>query len=208
MIRLFDLKGKKVVKDLRVLLKDMEKFVRDPRWLWNGRDFKNFNLRAREIWALWLLCVVVNQVDDVDCTFGETTEGDGVIIDKRSGKVTIIENVAAMDFPNTSLPRGEERIIQAIMHKASYGEKYATGKVLVVFYDGAHRAEPNKVAKSVAGRHHFDQIYLVGLINDKGGTEYKYSVMRLNEKDAQISVVKISSDFSDWQLLDPRNFLS
>lgn len=176
--------------------------------LWQNDKLENFSLSFREIWSLLLLCIVINEVDGADFTFCDGEDGDGVIVDNRSGEVTPVENVSALDFPNTSLLRGEERIIQRIMEKASKGKEYASGKILIVFYDGAHRAEPNKVAKSVAGKHHFDQIYLVGLIDDKGGTEYTYSVYRLNEKDAQISVIRINPDFSGWQLLDPRAFLS
>ena len=207
MHKLSDLKGKKFISNFHVALKDMEKYVKDPRWLWYGRDFSNFSLRPREVWPLWLLCVVVNQVDNADFTFGETDDCDGVILDKRTGELTMVESVAAMDFPNTKLSKGEDRVIEAIMHKASKGKAYATGKALIVFMDGADRYEPNKIAKAVVNKHHFDAIYVVSLINDKGGTEYSYSVMALNDSDALISIVRIESDFSNWQLMDPSKYL-
>ncbi|MDD5742615.1 MAG: hypothetical protein PHX87_04270 [Candidatus Peribacteraceae bacterium] len=179
--------------------------MKDPRWLWNGRDFENFKLRAREIWSLWLLCVVYNWFGSTDLTFGEADDCDGVIVDKKTGDCVLVENVAAMDFPGNSLPRGEERIIQAVMHKALLGEKYASGKILIVFTDGAGKYEPNKIAKAVDGKHHFERIYLIGLITDKDGTEYSYSVLMLNNTNAELAVVRINQDFTDWKLIDVSN---
>ncbi|MFH0776059.1 MAG: hypothetical protein V1936_00400 [Patescibacteria group bacterium] len=42
------LQEKKLVKDLGIVLKDLEPMVKNPKYLWNGRDIKNFSLRPRE----------------------------------------------------------------------------------------------------------------------------------------------------------------
>jgi len=200
MIKLSELKGQKFVRDFRIVLKDIEPYVRAGKPLWHGRDFTNFSLRPREIWALWLLCVVFNWIGKTDLTFGEDDESDGVLVDKRSGDMIKVENVAAMDFPKSKLPKGEDRIIQAIQHKAKKGAKYATGKILVVFFDGAGIFYPNKIAKAVNGKHDFERVYLVGLLNDKGGTEYSYSVLELNEQNTSAAIVKIDPSFSSWSV--------
>ncbi len=204
MIKFSDVNGKKFVKDFHKVLKDMEKYVKDARWLWHSREFTNFNLRAREIWSLWLLCVVFNRIGHTDLTFGETDESsDGVLVDKKTGQTVLVENVAAMNFPGTSLPTGEERIIQAIMDKASKGKHYAEGKVLVVFSDGAVKFEPNKIAKAVHGKHFFERIYVISLHTNDGGTNYSYIVLELNPTNTQIAIVRIKDDFTDWDLIDP-----
>ncbi len=173
-MKISDLKGRMFVKDMKIVLKDMEPYVRSVKPLWNGRDFKNFSLRAREIWSLWLLCSIFNQMGKTDLIFGEDDESDGILVDKLTRDVIRVENVAAMDFPNTSLAEGEDRIINAILDKASNGEEYAKDKLLVVFFDGAGQYFPNEVAKAIHGKHHFERIYLIGLLDDKCGAEYSY----------------------------------
>ncbi len=202
-----DLTGKKAVKDLKIVLKDIEPYVRAVRPLWNGRDFTNFSLRAREIWSLWLVCATYQRMG-TDVTFAEDFKTDGILIDRKTGDRVYVENVAAMSFPNTSLAKNEDRVLNAIEDKIARGPEYAAGKVLVVFYDGAGRVKFNKVAKAVQGRHNFERIYLVGLVGDKKGTEYTYSVSVLNEKNTNTAVITIDPTFSSWVIVGINDYLA
>lgn len=199
--RFLELKGRKFVKDLRVVLKDIEPYVRAVRPLWNGRPFTNFSLRAREIWSLWLLCVVLHEMYHKNITFGEDDESDGIIADMQAEDWIRVENVSALDNPKRKpMPKGEQRIIEAIESKIKKGAAYAKGKMLTVFFDGAGSWHRNKVREAINGKHSFEAIYLIGLLNDKGGTEYSYTVTELHENDSVTFEVKIARDFSDWTI--------
>src|SRR3990167_9836397 len=72
----------KLVKDLRIALKDFEPMVKNPQFLWNGREIKNFSLRPREAWSNWLICAVLRKMHGREITFMEDDAGDGFIVDK------------------------------------------------------------------------------------------------------------------------------
>lgn len=193
----------RVVKDFKQVLKDFEPMVKDPRHLWNGRDISNFAVRPREAWANWLICAVMRHLKGDDITFAEDDKGDGLIVDKKSGGVIVTEHVSALDIPKgKKLPPGEQRIIDAIRKKVARGPKYAEGKRLVVFFDGAGLFVRQKIRESIYGTHNFVSIFCVGLL-DSGPTGYSYIATEFRDSYGDKSVsfkIEINSDFTDWKV--------
>lgn len=191
----------KMIKDLRIALKDFESMVKDPRYLWNGRDIKDFSLRPREAWANWLICAVLQKVHGVDVTFMEDEDGDGILFDTRSGNILPTEHVSALNIPKGErLPEGEQRIIDAINLKIARGPEYAKGKTLVVFFDGAGIFYRSKIRENIFKKHAFESVFCVGLAtSDVYG--YIYTVTEFRDSYGDNSVthkVHINEDFSDW----------
>ena len=194
-------KQRKYIKDLRALLKDIEPAVKSFKPMQTGRELKNFSLRPREVWANWLLCAVLHKVYSPMVTFTDDDDGDGIIVDGLAGDYIEVEHVCALDTPEGQKPSsGTVRIIEAIELKTAKGEGYSRGKLLVVFFDGAGNWYRDKVREAINGRHHFERIYLIGLLTDKGGTKYSYSVTELYEDDSTTYAVKITPDFTDWSV--------
>ncbi len=191
------MKDRKQIKDFKLVLKDFEGMVKDPNFLWHGRKIENFSLLPREAWANWLFCAVLRKLHGNEITFAEDDEGDGVIIDQKTGQYIRTEHVAAMDFPSTKLSGGEARIIAAINHKIDKGSKYAKDKILIIFFDGAGAWHRNKVREAINGRHNFFKIYLIGLLSS-GKEGYEYSVTELHEKYSITFKVEINNDFNNW----------
>lgn len=190
------------IKDLRIVLKDFEGMVKQPKFLRTGRRIKNFNLLPREAWGNWLLCAVLCEFFGRDITFAEDEEVDGVIYDRDTDQWFYTEHVCALQTPGPHAELlGEERILHAIQHKINRGEEYARGKRLVAFIEDAGKWFPNRVGKSVHGRHHFDAIYVIGLTthSDDG---YSYSVSQLDgvTGDSPTWQVDINGDFTDWSV--------
>jgi hypothetical protein len=71
---------------------------------------------------------------------------------------------------------------------------------LIVFPEGnGGEWKPNRVARSIEGKHQFDGVWVVQLNGVKDG-KYEYGVARLTMEtgDAPTWVIKISSAFDDW----------
>ena len=194
---------RKLVKDLRIALKDLERLVTNPQFLWNGREFTNFSLRPREAWANWLVCVVLRKMHGRDITFMEDDAGDGFIVDKELGLAFQTEHVSALNIPKgKKLPTGEQRVIDAINLKITRGHDYAREKILVVFFDGAGQFLRSKIRESIFGRHNFEAIFCVGLL-DSGLNGYSYSVTEFRDSFGDQSIthkVEINAGFSDWTI--------
>ncbi len=191
-----------LIKDFKIALKDLEPYVRNPKFLINGREFTNFSLRPRKAWTNWLLCVVLRKLYGECITFAEDPNGDGFIVNKDTGELIPTEHVSALENPFNKLSKGEDRIINAINLKIKKGNKYAEGKWLVVFFDGAGEVFRNKIRENIKGRHNFGAIYCIGLLtsNENG---YTYSVTEFKDsyKDKSITFkVEINSDFTDWKI--------
>lgn len=198
---LTELKGKKYVQDYKAALKLIEPHIRAVKPLWNGRPFKDFSLRAREFWSLWLLCSVMSSVHQKRVTFFEDDERDGILVDVDAEDWIKVENKAVMTFNNIKPPQGEKGIIDEIQKAIDKaGEQYQKGVILTVFYDGVGKMYANRVARHFFGKHSFERIYLVGLIDDNGGTQYSYSVSELYDQDASIYRIDITPDFSSWEV--------
>lgn len=196
------MKDIKQIKDFKIALKDMEPYVKNPSFLIKGREFTNFSLRPREAWANWLLCVVLRKLHGENLTFAEDIEGDGFIVDKNTGEFIPTEHVSALENPFNKLPKGEDRVINAINHKIEKGSDYAKGKWLVVFFDGAGEFLRNKIRENIKGRHNFGAVYCIGLLtsDDRG---YSYSVTEFIESHNDKSItfkVEIIDDFTNWEV--------
>lgn len=183
---------RKQIKDFKVALKDLEPVVKNPQYLWNGRDISNFSLRPREAWANWLLCVVFKKIHGDRITFAEDSEGDGIIVDKLSGLGIPTEHVSALEVPKRKkpLPQGEDRVIQAIKQKIGRGPEYAKGKYLVVFFDGAGLFYRNKIREAIFRRHNFVAVYCIGLLRTEGNC-YIYSVTEFMDSHGDKSITFI-----------------
>jgi len=194
----------RMVKDLRMVLKDFESIVRDPKWLWSGRRIQNFNLLPREAWGNWLVSVVLHKTSGRDVTFADSGKGDGFIVDKDIKKTFPTEHVSALDIPKgKKLPEGEQRVINAINQKIRKGPNYARGKILVVFFDGAGKFFRNKIREAIFGKHNFEAVFCVGLLtSDNAG--YSYSVTEFRNAFGNQSIthkVEINNSFTDWRVL-------
>ncbi len=194
---------RKLIKDLKIALKDFESMVKNPQFLWNGRDISNFSLRPREAWANWLICAVLRKMHGRDITFMEDDSGDGFVIDKDLRLAFQTEHVSALDVPRgRKLPSGEQRVIDAINLKITRGDDYAREKLLVVFFDGAGQFFRNKIRGSIFGRHNFEAVFCVGLLNSGPGG-YSYSVTEFRDSFGDQSVthtVEINRNFTDWKI--------
>ena len=197
------IKDKKVIKDLKIALKDFEPMVKDPRHLWNGRAIQNFSLRPREAWANWLICSVLQKIKDPKITFGEDDKGDGFFIDRKSGTFIFTEHVSALDTPEgKKLPKGEQRIIDAIDLKIARGPEYAKGKWLVVFFDGAGKFYRSKIRENITSRHNFSSVFCVGLLDSRPKL-YSYIATEFRDSYGVQSVtfrIDINGDFTDWKI--------
>jgi hypothetical protein len=192
-----------LIKDLKIALKDFEPMVKDPKHFWNGRDIKNFSLRPREAWSNWLVCAVLRKIQSKDITFMEDDHGDGFIVYKEESLLFPTEHVSALNIPaGKYLPKGEQRIIDAINLKIDKGDDYAKDKILVVFFDGAEKFYRNKIRENIFGRHKFEAIFCVGLL-DSGEDGYSYSVTEFRDSFSDKSIshkVEINADFTDWDV--------
>lgn len=195
----------KLIKDFNITLKDLEPMVKNPAYLWNGRDLKNFSLRPREAWGNWLVTVVLRYMYKRDITFMEDDIGDGFIVDMERNIIVPTEHVSALDIPKgKKLPTGEQRIINAINLKIEKGENYAKNKLLIVFFDGAGKFYRSKIRESVFKKHNFEAVFCVGLL-DSGKNGYSYSVTEFRNSFGNKSVshkVLINPDFSSWSVVE------
>jgi len=192
----------KLIKDLKIALKDFEPMVKNPKHLWNGRNIQNFSLRPREAWANWLVCAVLRYMHKRDITFMEDDKGDGFIVDKDRKIIVPTEHVSALNIPmGKKLPGGEQRVIDAINLKIARGHEYARNKLLVAFFDGAGEFFRNRIRENIFGRHGFEAVFCVGLLNS-GEDGYSYSVSEFRDSFSNQSVthkVEINGDFTDWE---------
>lgn len=193
-------KQRKIIKDFKIALKDLELAVKQLKPLHNGRDMENFSLRPREAWANWLLCVTLREIHGADITFGEDQDTDGILLDKETGQWVLTEHVSALDVPsNKPIPKGEERIIQAINKKIEEGPEYMKNKILVVFFDGTGEWYRNKVRESIKGRHNFIGVFGIGLVKS-GKDGYTYTITEFHENFSISYKVEINGDFTDWKV--------
>jgi hypothetical protein len=192
----------KQIKDFKIALKDMEPYVKDGNYLLKGREFANFSLRPREAWANWLICAVLRKLQGDDITFAEDTAGDGFLVDGKKGMAIPTEHVSALENSKNKQPKGEDRIIEAIYKKIKRGPKYAEGKILVVFFDGAGEFFRNKIRESIKGKHNFVSIFCVGLLTiDTNGYSYIITEFKEEYGDKSISFkVQLNPDFTDWEI--------
>lgn len=180
--------------------------VKDPKWLWSGRKLQNFNLLPREAWGNWLVVAVLRKLSGRDVTFADadTDQVDGYIVDRAQKVIFPTEHVSALDIPRgKKLLKGEQRIIDAINLKIARGKDYARKKILIVFFDGAGEFFRNKIRETIFGKHGFEAVFCVGLLNSgKDGYSYIVTEFRDSFNDQSIThKVGINGDFTDWSVV-------
>ena len=207
-MNIINLENKKLVKDLKIVLKDLKPMIENPMFLWNARELQNFSLRPREIWGNWLVCVVLRKMHGRDITFMDDDKGDGFIVDKEKRVIVPTEHVCALNIPKgKKLPKGERRVIDAINLKISKGSEYAQNKLLIVFFDGAGEFFRNKIRKAIYGKHNFEAVFCVGLL-ESGNNGYIYAVTEFRDSFGDQSIthkVIINKNFDAWKIDQIKN---
>ena len=194
----------KRISDLKIVLKDMEPYIKDPRVLRVGRPIPNFSLRPREAFANWLLCVVGNYYYGNDqLTFAEDpTGGDGIILNKISNELILTEHVYIPEQKPENVDGGEDLMMSAVQHKVSgKNTAYAKGKHLIIFSEANVIWTPNRVARRIHGTHDFESVWAMGLMWGNE-IEYKYSITRLTKPnpDSMVWTVSIDFNFTSWSV--------
>ena len=96
----------------------------------------------------------------------------------------------------------DKEILHGVNLKIDKGADYAKNKLLVVFFDGAGEFYRNKIREAIFGRHGFEAVFCVGLL-DSNENGYSYSVSEFRESFGDQSVthkVEIHGDFSGWDI--------
>jgi hypothetical protein len=198
----------KQFRDLKVALKEFERFIRDPNYLWTGRPMKRFGgMRPRELVANWLICAAFNsRYEDKDrLTFtSDPVDGDGIFYDKITEETWPSEHVFIPPARKPEFVDLEALILKAIERKQrNGGAAYASGKTLVVFADAGGGAawSPNKIARRLRGTLDFAVVWAVALCRAEAG-EYTYAVTQLDldEGNAPTMLVRIGADFDTWEV--------
>ncbi len=194
---------RKQIANLNIAMKDLEPYVKNPKFLTQGVRLTNFNMLVREAWANILLCIVLRKITGHEYTFQEEESGDGVIFNKTDATSFGVEHVCAMDYPaGKQLPKGDARIIWAIDHKIARGADYAKDKALVVFFDGAEMFTRQKIRENIYRRHGFKAVFIIGLL-EVVDSKYSYLVTEFRDSFGDKSHsyrVDINKDFNDWKI--------
>ena len=187
-------------KTMQAALREIEPIARDPKRLASGRPWRKLDQRPREALGNWLLCAVLNfERGREDVIFGDQDDCDGLVFDGK-GWGLFAEHVFVprrMDGDEASL---ESLILKAVEHKAANGAPYAKGKVLIVLSDATGRWFPNPATRRIAGKHHFDMVWVMHLERRTGAGRYRYAVTKLDltKGDAPVWIVDIAADFKSW----------
>lgn len=194
---------RKQIKNLNIAMKDLEPYVKNPKFLTQGVRLQNFNMLVREAWANILLCTVLRKITGHDYTFQEEMNGDGIIFNNTDSTSFGVEHVCAMDYPaGRKLPQGDARIIWAIDHKIARGADYAKDKALVVFFDGAGMFTRQNIRENICGRHGFKAVFIIGLL-EVVDSKYSYLVTEFRDSFGDKSLshrVEIDKDFKGWAI--------
>jgi hypothetical protein len=195
-------------KNLKVALKELEQFIRNPEHLQTGKPLRQFgDLLPREFLANWLLCVTFN----FDCgsperlTFtSDPLGGDGILYDTGSDATFPTEHVLVPEIQSGEAVDLEALILKAVNDKRKKGgAAYASGKTLVVFLSAGSGIPwlPTRVARQLPDALHFAVVWVVGLHHVEAG-DYIYSVAQLDVSDGQAPtfVVRIGKDFDTWKV--------
>lgn len=192
-----------IVRDLHIVLGDMEPWVKNPKVLYSGRA-GNIKLLPREILANWLLCAVGNSAGDTDSlTFCNDPfgGGDGIIIDRDSGEQMVTEHIFVPKHQNNGDKSTEDLIVEAVEKKQNKGGKsYSEGKHLIIFCDGIGNWFPNKVGKRIQGIHDFFSVWAIGLEKIENENDYFYWIACFNETHTHVSQVRIDFQEKKWSV--------
>jgi hypothetical protein len=190
------------IKDLKTVLKDLERRVKAPDFLRTGREFKNFALRPRELLANLLICAAGNSVDSENrltvCT--DPSGGDGLILNEKHGGYMTTEHVF-VPSKEGGAESVESRFLAAIKHKQKKGTAYCSGKDLVIFSEAQGVWKPTYVARKIAGRHDFQTVWVVHLEkSDNHGYSYCVSWLEARKGNAPSWRISVNAEFTDWQV--------
>jgi len=178
----------------------MEPYIRHGRSLQVAPEFKSIKQRPRELLGNWLICAIgCDARGKESLAVGEDPlGGDGLIVDKESDDKLFMEHVYVPAGPEGEF---EDRVMAALQAKAAKGEEYAKGRTLVIFADAVGKWFPNRLARRIAGQHHFRGVWLVALDAPSitNGT-YAYNVAELDVSNgnASVSRVVVSPEFDSW----------
>lgn len=191
------------VKDLKLVLKDLERCIKSPDYLRKGREFKSFALRPREVLTNWLLCAVLNFEDgDNEYSFAtDPTGGDGTIVRNLREGIMQTEHVFIPPARGGHARAVEELILKGIYHKQAKGRTYAQGKELIVFSEASGVWLPNRIARKIRGSNDFRSVWVVHLesVNERNYT-YCIAKLDLTYGDSPAWKVLIPTDFSSWRV--------
>jgi len=193
----------KKIKDLKIVLKDLERYVKAPDFLYKGRPFRNFGLLPREVLANWLICAVGNfEGAEQRLTFAtDPMGGDGLIVNQKEGRCIFTEHVFIPKAASTTTKTVEDLMIAGIEHKNKKGHVYATGKHLIVFADAVGQWYPSRVARRIAGGHSFTSVWVLHLDKaDAGRYIYSVSLLDLAIGPAPIWRIVIDAEFKNWEV--------
>ena len=191
------------VKNLKVCIKELERFIRDGNHIETGKTFKKFgDLRSREILANWLLCVVINFEQKSNqwriCT--DPNGGDGILCDGRKNIAWPTEHIL-VSRSNKAAEDVEALILKHIKKKQDKGgAAYASGKILVVCLNKIGDGWcPNKIAHRLPQKLDFESVWVVGL-DSVVDEQYNYNVTRLDSNGCPVWQVHIEKTFDDWKI--------
>ena len=197
------------ITDFKTVLKDMEPWIKDPRYLRVGRELTNFKLRPREVLANWLICVVGNFYNGNDhMTFAdhETGGDDGIILEKTTVIYVSTEHVFIREPKSVTSKTVEDLMVEAVKHKAKKGIPYAQGKHLVIFSEAIGMWYPKRVGRKIEGIHGCDHVWAVGL-ETSDETKYIYWVTGFTRQHSPAWKVFIDFDFTDWRVVTHRSLI-
>lgn len=189
-----------LIKDLKIALKDLEKYVKTPDFLRKGRKFTNFSLLPREAWANWLVCVFGNSQTGGNLTFGEDPEnGDGIILDsKNREKYVLTEHVFITDLDQGN---ASEVIVNRIFSKFRKGKEYGKGRTLIVFCEMKGTVFPSDVRRAIYKQNTFDNIYLIVLeSSESDGYSYFITPLITNSPHLTLHRIRINDEFKEWSV--------
>jgi hypothetical protein len=195
-------------KNLRMALKELERFIRDGNEVQTGRPLDQFGgLRPRELIANWCLCVAFNNEHGSAerLTFtSDPHDGDGILYDTETQEAFPTEHVLVPVAPSGETIDIEALILSAINEKRKKGKAaYASGKTLVVFLNagGGVAWKPDRMARQLPDPLYFETVWVVGLHLIEAG-EYIYSVSHLDvsEGNAMTWLIHIANDFNSWRV--------
>jgi hypothetical protein len=192
-------------KNLKVGLKELEKFIREVEPLYTGRPLEQFGImRPHEMVGNWLVCAVINAENGSErLTFtSDPTGSDGVIYNTETEHTWLTEHVMVPRAPEGETPDIKALILKAVGHKQKKGRAYASGKTLVVFLEAGGEVPwfSNKIAKALP-KTDFDGVWVVGLQRVEDGA-YVYGVTQLDVTDGDAATwsVRIRANFKKWEI--------
>ena len=195
-------------KSLEVGLKELERFIRDRKRLYNGRPLKGLGgMLPREAVANWLMAATLSSESQRPfCFTSDPNGGDGIIYDKAYERDWPTEHILVRSVDEKETRDIDTLILDTVQKKElKGGAAYASGKTLVIFLDaGLGKWNPNVVAQKLPPGN-FRNVWLVGLHGEVKDGAYTYGVTCLRtglapQIGAPIWLVHIDKTFESWDV--------